>query len=215
MSTPLPSAFRLFTVSFILKYVTIFSSALSFNDYYEWICNLLVRNICIATALRRSLSQLQVFGFPTGLPWVRIITFIAHLSSLHGSLRKGYWILMVEGISSSPRASRRFTFVQVAILIPASFRFLIGRLRHVVSYCCSASFGFFGHPCLHLHIPSFRGYDRTFIGKLLFMLGAPRHIFLNMAALFILYLSSKSLLCSSTLCLRKVRVLILSRFSRS
>jgi hypothetical protein len=88
---------------------------------------------------------------------VRSRTFIAHPPPLPSEIRKGYRASTALGVSpfqlSLPEVHTEFEW-QIWLKLPSdpslalNHRFLPPRADHK---------SFFGHPCSHLHIPSFQG----------------------------------------------------------
>ena len=100
--------------------------------------------------------------YPTGRPRVRINPFIAHPPSILHSFT--YRILGFE----DPRPlTHECSLTKVRFRLGGKFdsgflQIPHWPLRHHVSTVVGPRFGFFGHPCLYLHIPSYRGYEWTF-----------------------------------------------------
>lgn len=94
---------------------------------------------------------------PTGLPQVRAITFFAHPPSIHNGLRKGYWTSTVDGVSSSLLCLTKVHSHLSGKSVSSFFQIPHWPVTTRYSASCSASYGFFGHPCCFDYIfPPFR-----------------------------------------------------------
>mgnify|MGYP000927971930 CR=1 FL=1 len=142
--------------SFTLGYVTASSSAAGFTPTMASSEGPLS---ITATLLCRLGLGCRSYNGPeqTARHRVRSCTFIARSPPLPKGIRKGYWALIVEGISpfplGLPEVHTEFE-QQVWRRLPSDPS--LASLHRIIPPRADPG-SFFGHPCLCLHIPSFQG----------------------------------------------------------
>ena len=142
--------------SFTLKCVTTLSSAIGFTPTtVSSVDPLSITNTslcCLGLGCRSYNGPEQ-----TALHRVRSRTFPAHPPPIPYGVRKGYRASVIRGTSPNPQSLpevRTKLEWQVWLRLPSDPSLAL--LHRVIPSRADLE-SFFGHPCLHLHIPSFQG----------------------------------------------------------
>jgi hypothetical protein len=93
-----------------------------------------------------------------GRPQVRTFPFSAHLPSILEPLT-----YRISGFGSSGLLAHGSSLTKVHLRLGRGFDYSFLQIPHwprrpYMSAVAELRFGFFGHPCFRLHIPSYRGY---------------------------------------------------------